>query len=289
MSKKDDKKKGQVETTGHVWDGIEEFNNPLPRWWLWTFYGTIIWGIIYTILYPAWPISSQGATPGVLGYSSRAELQAEMDRFDARLKPLKEKIVAVDLAAIKDDPQLADFARRGGKALFATWCSQCHGSGGQGAKGYPNLLDDEWLWGGTLDAIHTTIQHGVNDEHDEDTRTSEMPAWKDQLEPAEIDNVVQYVLKISGQEHDAAKAEAGATVFADNCAACHGDDGKGDQETGAPDLTNAIWLYGGDEATIRETVENGRKGVMPSWSKRGLDEAEIRQVAFYVHSLGGGQ
>ncbi len=289
MRKKDDKQKGPVETTGHSWDGIEEFNNPLPRWWLWTFYGTIIWGIIYTILYPAWPISTEGATPGVLGYSSRAELQAEMEKFDTRLKPLKEKIVAVDLAAIKDDPQLADFARRGGKALFATWCAQCHGSGGQGAKGYPNLLDDEWLWGGTLDAIHTTIRHGVNDEHDEDTRTSEMPAWKDQLEPTEIENVVQYVLKISGQEHDAARAEAGATVFADNCAACHGEDGKGDQETGAPDLTNAIWLYGGDEATIRETVENGRKGVMPSWSKRGLDEAEIRQVAFYVHSLGGGQ
>lgn len=288
MSKKPLQKKPEVGTTGHSWDGIEELNNPLPRWWLWLFYATVIWGLIWTILYPAWPISSQGATPGLLGYSSRQAVEADIRKFQEKNAALDAKLVAADLAAVRDDPELYSYAVKGGAAVFRTWCAQCHGSGAQGAIGFPNLLDDDWLWGGTVEDIYYTIAHGVRNEDDPDARYSEMPKWGEILEPEEIDAVVQYVLKISGQAHDAAKAEAGATVFADNCAACHGDDGKGDPAQGAPNLTDAIWLYGGDEAAITESVKNSRFGVMPAWSTR-LSEAQVRQAALYVHQLGGGQ
>ncbi|RMH45533.1 MAG: cytochrome-c oxidase, cbb3-type subunit III [Alphaproteobacteria bacterium] len=288
MSKKPLQKKPEVGTTGHSWDGIEELNNPLPRWWLWLFYATIIWGLIWTILYPAWPISSQGATPGLLGYSSRQAVEADIRKFEERNAPLDQKLVAADLTTVRDDAELYSYAVKGGAAVFRTWCAQCHGSGAQGAVGFPNLLDDDWLWGGTIEDIYYTVAHGVRNEDDPDARYSEMPKWGEILEPEEIDAVVQYVLKISGQSHDAARAEAGATVFADNCAACHGDDGKGDPAQGAPNLTDAIWLYGGDEAAITESVTNSRFGVMPAWSTR-LSDAQVRQAALYVHQLGGGQ
>jgi cytochrome c oxidase cbb3-type subunit 3 len=290
-AKKVTRKPGDVETTGHEWDGIEELNNPLPRWWLWTFYATILWALIYTIFFPAWPLIT-GATPGVLGFSTRANVAAEIQRFEAANGPMRDRLVAADLAAIKDDPELLQFATSAGAAVFRTNCSQCHGSGAAGvqATGYPNLLDDDWLWGGAMEDIHTTITHGIRNTTDVDARYSQMPAFgvDGLLEAPQIDAVVQHVLAISGQEHDAARAAEGATVFAENCAACHTEAGTGDRTQGAPNLTDAIWLYGGTAADLTYTVTYARFGVMPNWNQR-LSEADIRSVALYVHGLGGGE
>ena len=277
------------ETTGHEWDGIQEFNNPLPRWWLWTFYLTIIWGVLYTIAYPAWPLVS-GATQGLLGQDTRLDVAAEIQRYEDANAPIEAKLVAADLNAIATDPELVNYTQNAGGAVFRTWCAQCHGSGAAGAVGYPNLLDNDWLWGGTIEDIHATISHGIRNTTDPDARYSEMPKFgaDELLEPAQIDQVVQYVLQISGQEHDAGLATEGAVVFAENCAACHMEDGTGDRAQGAPNLTDAIWLYGGDQAALTETVTNARFGVMPSWTER-LSEADIRAVAAWVHSRGGGE
>ena len=273
-----------IETTGHEWDGIKELNTPLPRWWLWTMYATIVWGIAYTIAYPAWPMIS-GATAGVLGYSSRGEVAEEITRFDDMNAPLDTAIVAAELTAIEGDPELRNYAVNGGAAVFRTWCAQCHGAGAAGAKGYPNLLDDDWLWGGDIEAIHQTIAHGIRDAVDEDTRYSEMPAFGDILTDDEITAVAAYVGGLAG---GMSGDHPGAEVFADNCAACHGEDGKGDRSQGAPNLADAIWLWGGDQETIEATVRYSRFGQMPPWTGR-LSEAEIRQVAVYVHGLGGGE
>lgn len=297
MSKKPTTKK-QVETTGHSWDGISEYNNPLPRWWLWTFYACIVWGVAYSIAMPAWPIFASGATPGLLHSSTRADVAADIQKYADANKPIEEKLVATDLNQIANDPELVDFTRNAGGAVFRTWCAQCHGAGAGGNPGFPNLLDSDWLHGGTIEQIYTDVQHGIRDPLDPDTNpAAAMPAHLTDglLDQTQIDDVVQYVLQISGQQADAAKATAGAQVFADNCTACHGEDAKGMQEMGAPNLTDAIWLYGGDQATITKTVEFGRAGVMPSWSyapeggTARLSEAQIRSVAAYVHSLGGGQ
>ena len=290
MSKKPTQvEQDEVETTGHSWDGIEEYNNPLPRWWLYTLYATIIWAIGYTIAYPAWPMLN-GATPGVMGWSSRADVAAEIKAVDASNAEIEGKLAAADLTKISDDPALNSYAINAGAAIFQTWCAQCHGSGASGAKGYPNLLDDDWLWGGDVESIHTTIAHGVRNEDDDDARFSEMPKFgaDELLEPAEIDQVVNYVLTLSGQDSDAEMSKLGAVVFEDNCSSCHAEDGKGDRDQGAPNLTDAIWLYGGDEATIRETVTFARFGVMPTWAAR-LSESDINAVATYVHQLGGGE
>lgn len=283
--------KGQVETTGHDWDGIEEYNNPLPRWWVWVFYATIVWGIGYSIAYPAWPLIS-GATPGLLGASTRADVVAEIKRFDDANAAIKQQLIEAELTGISENPELMAYAERAGAAVFKTNCAQCHGSGAAGVegKGYPNLLDDDWLWGGDIENIHLTITHGIRNTTDADARYSEMPKFgADQLlEPQQISEVVEYVLKLSGQEHDAALASAGETVFVDNCSSCHMEDGSGDINQGAPKLSDAIWLYGGSREAITETVNYARFGVMPNWNTR-LSEDEIRAVALYVHSRGGGQ
>jgi len=280
-----------VGTTGHSWDGIEELNNPLPRWWVWVFYATIVWAVGYMIAYPAWPLIN-GATPGVLGASTRADVAAEIERFDAANADIKAQLIAAPLASIPTDQALMAYAEPAGGAVFKTYCAQCHGSGAAGVegKGYPSLLDDDWLWGGTIEDIHLTITHGIRNTTDPDARYSEMPKFGADglLEPAQIDAVVEHVLAISGQEHDAALATEGATVFADNCAACHGDTGVGDRAQGAPNLTDAIWLYGGSREKVKETVTYARFGVMPAWAGR-LTEDEIRAVAAYVHSRGGGE
>ena len=290
-AKKVTRKPDEVETTGHEWDGIEELNNPLPRWWLWTFYATILWALIYTIFFPAWPLIT-GATPGVLGFSTRANVATEIARVEKANAPMRDRLVAADLAAIKDDPELLQFATSAGAAVFRTNCSQCHGSGAAGvqATGYPNLLDDDWLWGGAMEDIHTTITHGIRNTTDVDARYSQMPAFgvDGLLEAPQIDAVVQHVLAISGQAHDAALAAEGATVFAENCAACHTEAGTGDRTQGAPNLTDAIWLYGGTVDDLTYTINNARFGVMPNWNQR-LSEADIRSVALYVHGLGGGE
>ncbi len=285
-----DKKTDEItgmETTGHEWDGIEELNSPLPRWWLWTFYITIIWGIGYTIAYPAWPLVN-AATKGVLGYSQRGEVAAEIARYDEQNAELRNALAEADLATLGDNPDLLRFAVAGGGAIFRANCSQCHGSGAAGAVGYPNLLDDDWLWGGEIDAIAYSITHGIRNETDTDAHYSEMPAFGELLEPQEIDAALNFVLQLSGQDHDAALASAGQAVFADQCSSCHGDAGLGDPTQGAPNLADAIWLYGGDAETIRYTIENARFGVMPAWGQR-LSKAEVNAVAAYVHGLGGGE
>ena len=279
----------QTETPGHEWDGIKELDTPMPRWWLWTLYATIVWGIGYVILMPAWPLVSS-ATPGLLGFSSRANVTAEIDAHRARNAPLNERLLATDLAMVADDPALLRFSVAGGRALFLAHCSQCHGAGGGGAiGGFPNLLDDDWLWGGTVADIHQTVTHGIRDETDFDTRFNMMPAFGGMLPDDEIEALVHYVRSLSGLEVADADLLAGAApIFEQNCAACHGDDGSGLPEMGAPDLTDGIWLFGGSEEAIRETITASRNGMMPAFQAR-LAPEEIAKVAIYVHSLGGGQ
>ena len=291
MSKND--KKHEVQTTGHEWDGIQEFNNPLPRWWVWIFYVTVVWAIGYAIAYPAIPLV-KGATPGLLGFSTRADVQKDIDRFTTMNEAVAAQLASADLATLADNPDVYNYAIQSGRATFATYCSQCHGSGAAGAKGYPNLLDNDWLWGGDIETIAYTVRHGVRNTEDEDNaRFSQMPAFgQDYLSEEEIDTVVNYVMSLSpeGLEHDAAKATAGATVYADNCAACHMEDGTGDRAQGAPNLADAIWLYGNDYATIKANVEKGPFGVMPAWGMNAnFDDAKIAAVAAYVHQLGGGE
>ena len=289
MSKPSKKQKGDPDTTGHVWDGIEEFDNPMPRWWLWTLYACIVWAIGYTIAYPAWPMIER-ATPGLLGWSTRGDVQADIDAVNEGNAAINARLVSTELTAIDGDKDLNTYAVSAGSAVFLTWCAQCHGSGAAGAKGYPNLLDDDWLWGGDIAAIYTTITHGIRTEDDDDAHYSEMPAFgrDDLLERGEIDQVVNYVMSLSGTPQDAALVEAGAVIFEDNCAACHATDATGDREQGAPNLKDAIWLYGGDYATLIQTVTNARFGVMPNWNTR-LNEAQLRAVSLYVHQLGGGE
>lgn len=287
--RKSNRKPDEVETTGHSWDGIEEFNNPMPRWWVWVFYLCIFWAAIYSVFYPAWPLLN-GATPGVLGWSSRGTAKAEMQSWVDQNKEIQAKLVATPLDQIKADPALAQFATNAGGAVFRTWCAQCHGSGAQGNKGFPNLLDDDWLWGGSLKDIDYTVTHGVRNTDDADARYSQMPAFGRDgiLTKPQINQVVQYVMSLTNAATDPKAAQAGKAIFAENCAACHGANGKGDRAQGAPNLTDAIWLYGGDRKTLTETVTNARFGVMPAWGKR-LSEADIRAVTYYVHSLGGGE
>lgn len=290
MSTEKKSQNGQVETTGHVWDeDLEEFNNPLPRWWLWTFYLTIVWGIGYTIAYPAWPLISQ-ATPGLLGYSTRAEVAEDIAAVEAANAAIEQRLVETELTAIAADAELHQYALNAGAAVFRTNCAQCHGAGAAGvqAAGYPNLLDDDWLWGGDIEAIHTTVTHGIRNTTDPDARFSEMPAFADVLSAEEIAQTAEYVLSLSGAEHDAALAAAGETLYLENCASCHGEAGEGMRELGAPTLNDAIWLYGGTREAIASQIAAPRNGVMPDWNER-LSEAEIRAVATYVHGLGGGE
>ena len=279
----------EVGSTGHTWDGITEYDNPMPRWWLWSFYATIVWGLAYTLFYPAWPLIN-GATQGFLRTDYRKELAAEVQRYDDANAAVQDRLTGVELAEIAGDQELSNYAMNAGRAVFATWCAQCHGSGAGGARGYPNLLDNDWLWGGTIEDIHTTVTHGIRSADDDETRYSEMPRFgtDELLEDEQIEQVVQYVLSISGQDHDAELAAAGQTPFIDNCSACHMEDGTGDQFQGAPDLTDAVWLYGGDAESLTQSVHDARFGVMPNWSPR-LSEDDIRAVSYYVHSLGGGE
>jgi len=276
-----------TDTTGHTWDGIKELNNPLPRWWLWTFYLTIIWGIGYTIAYPAWPMIS-GATSGLLGYSTRGEVAEDIARFEEVNAEISAQLAAVDLNLLSEDPELLRYAISAGASVFRTGCAQCHGSGAAGADGYPNLLDDDWLWGGDFESIEYTVRHGIRNEEDWDARYSEMTAFDDIFSNDEIDQVVQYVRQISGQEFDSALAGDGEELYLNSCAACHGDNGEGNRGLGAPNLSDAIWLYGGDPESLEETVRFARFGVMPAWGER-LSDAEIKAVTAYVHQLGGGE
>ncbi|SHL56708.1 cytochrome-c oxidase, cbb3-type subunit III [Roseibium suaedae] len=278
-----------VETTGHEWDGLKELNNPLPRWWLYSFYACILWAIGYWVIYPAWPLVS-GYTTGVMGYSQRADAIADYEAGMAERAVTGAKLVDASFEDIRTTPELLEFANANGAAAFGDNCAPCHGSGATGSKGYPNLQDDNWLWGGTIDQIYQTIEFGIRSGHDE-AHIGDMPAFgRDELLTKEqIDQVANFVASKTGLETDAgADLEAGATVYADNCAACHGEDLKGMQEMGAPNLTAATFLYGKSLAAIKSQVTNPHNGVMPSWEGR-LDPATIKSLAVYVHSFGGGQ
>jgi cytochrome c oxidase cbb3-type subunit 3 len=278
-----------TETTGHEWDGIQELNTPLPRWWLWTFYATVIWGLGYTIAYPAWPMIS-GATTGVLGWNSRTQIALEQANAKAAQASMVSRIEAASLDEITKDADLLQFAKAGGAAAFKVNCVQCHGSGAAGAPGYPNLNDDDWIWGGSLEAIQTTLLHGIRYAQNPNTRDSQMPRFGVDgiLTPVQIVQVTEHVLAISGQEADAAAAQAGSVIFAENCAACHGASGEGNRDLGSPALADAIWLYGSDRVAIAQQITDPTMGVMPAWSPR-LDATSVKQLAVYVHSLGGGE
>ena len=285
-----DAHKTTVGTTGHEWDGLEELNNPLPRWWLWTFYATIIWALAYWVVYPAIPLATS-FTKGVFGWTSREQVVKDLDGLKEIRGPMTAKIETASLQDIEKTPELFSFARAQGAAAFAVNCSPCHGAGAQGFKGYPNLNDDDWLWGGSLDAIHQTLQHGIRWDADKDTRSSMMPAFgKDGiLKPEEISMTADYVRSLSGLPTDkgADLAKAGE-IYAANCAACHGEQGEGNQDLGAPKLNDKVWLYGSDKNLIMERIQLGGGGQMPAWSAR-LDAPTIKSLAVYVHSLGGGQ
>ncbi|WP_284179564.1 cytochrome-c oxidase, cbb3-type subunit III [Rhabdaerophilum sp. SD176] len=277
-------------TTGHSWDGIRELNTPLPRWWLWTFYVTILWSIGYWLVYPAWPLISSHTT-GFFGYSSRAAVTVEVQALEQRRDQQAAGLKTASLEEIKASPDLLRVALARGKASFAENCVGCHGQGGTGAPSYPNLTDDDWVWGGALKDIQTTIQHGIRWTQNADTRVGEMLAFGRQgmLKKDEIEQVVDFVRSLAKLEPaKGADLAAGKAVYDANCAACHGEAGKGNREVGAPDLTDAIWLYGSSREAMIESVHNGRAGIMPAWSSR-LDPVTIKALTVYVHSLGGGQ
>ncbi|RVT96102.1 cytochrome-c oxidase, cbb3-type subunit III [Rhodovarius crocodyli] len=277
-----------TDTTGHEWDGLKELNTPLPRWWLYTFYATIVFAAVWVVLYPAIPI--RGLT-GVLGYTAREAGTAELAEARTRAEPMMARLRAATPAQIAADPDLRAYAIAGGRVAFANNCAACHGAGGQGATGgYPTLADDDWLWGGTLDAIRTTITHGIRSPDDEEARTSVMPRFlgDGMLTRPQIHDVAQHVLGLSGLATDQAAAQRGAAVFAENCVSCHGDQGEGNAELGAARLNDRIWLNGPDTRAIEAFIANPRLGVMPAFGQR-LDAATINMLAVYVHSLGGGR
>jgi cytochrome c oxidase cbb3-type subunit 3 len=278
-----------VETTGHVWDGdLKELNKPLPKWWLYVLYATIVWSIGYWIVYPAWPTMTD-YTKGVIGYSQRGEVTKQVADARTAQSTYFAQIEATPLDQIQNNQELMPFVMAGGAAVFGDNCGPCHGKGAQGGPGYPNLNDDDWLWGGSPEAIEHTIKYGIRSGHDE-ARDMAMPRFglDGMLEPAQIDDIAQYVMSLSGNATDEAAAARGAPLFADNCAACHGESGQGNVDLGAPNLTDSIWLYGGDLADIKKSIETGRGGVMPYWAGR-LDPVTIKMLTAYVHALGGGQ
>ncbi len=272
-------------TVGHEWDGIEELDTPMPRWWLIALYISIAWAAVYVVLYPAWPLVN-GATQGLLGWSSRAQLAQEMERENASKGSLLAAIAGTPIESLPEHTELMRQAVSGGRAAFRVNCVQCHGAEAAGGAGYPNLNDDDWLWGGDLKTIEATIAYGVRQPGDNETHNSFMPAFGDGiLASTQIGQVADHVLSLSGKARGSA---AGAQLFADNCAACHGPAGHGNRALGAPNLADAIWLYGGTKEAIVTQIASPQHGVMPAWRGR-LDPVTIKMLAAYVHSLGGGE
>jgi len=286
MSKKRIDEPTGTETVGHEWDGIEELDTPMPRWWLWTLYLTIIWGVVYVILYPAWPLVNK-ATEGVLGWSSRGELAEEMSVVDQERATVREELARIPIERLPENSELFAQAVAGGRSAFQVHCSQCHGSGAAGSQtlGYPNLNDDDWLWGGDLKAIEYTLVNGIRAPGVDDTRTSVMPPFEGVFEPAQIDGLVNHVLSLSGK---GASSGTGAQLYQDNCSVCHGTAGEGNRELGAPRLNDAIWLYGSSREQVRDQILTPKMGRMPHWSER-LDPVTIKMLSAYVWSLGGGE
>lgn len=268
----DIKPEEQAQSMGHVWDeDLEELNNPLPRWWLNMFYLTLFFGIGYLVLYPG-----LGSFAGMLGWTSTGQYQQEMDLADARYGPLFSRYESMDIVAVADDPE----ARRMGERLFVTYCATCHGSDARGARGFPNLRDNNWLYGGEPETIKQSIMNG---------RNGVMPAWESALGgEAGVADVTEYVLSLSGRNVDEEAAARGKEKFQTLCVSCHGADGTGNQALGAPNLTDNIWLYGGSRARIMESIAKGRSGVMPPHGEF-LGKDKVHLLAAYVYSLSTGQ
>lgn len=277
-----------TETTGHEWDGIKELDTPLPRWWLWTWYGCIAAAVVYWVLMPAWP-GITGYTRGILGQSDRAQVAQELNGLAAQRQAGESRLRAATLQQIEADPELQDYAMQVGASVFGDNCATCHGAGGAGVKGYPNLRDDVWLWGGSLDAIQRTIQVGVRSGHARAQGEKIMPAFgRDQmLNDGQIADLTEYVVALSGRKADTAAVVRARQTFADQCAACHGSAGTGDAAQGIPNLTDHEWLYGADRAAIRDQIWAGRNGVMPTWEARFSPET-VKALAVYVHANAGG-
>lgn len=275
-----------TEFVGHEWDGIQELNTPLPRWWLWTFYATVAWAAVYVVLYPAWPLVEK-ATEGTLGWSSRGELAEQMSAADMARRDVFERIAATDITKLPADPELMQQAVSGGAAAFKVNCVQCHGAGAAGYEqyGYPNLNDNDWIWGGDLSEIEYTLTHGIRWEGSSQTRLAYMPAFEGIFDDAQVDALTNHVLSLSGK---APTNSTGAQLYAENCAACHQPAGGGDPQQGAPALNDAIWLYGGTAQAVRTQILAPRHGVMPGWSDK-LDPVTIKMLAAYVHTRGGGE
>lgn len=289
MSQKEIDAPTGVETTGHEWDGIKELNNPMPRWWLTVFYISIIWSIAYWVVMPSWP-GLTGYLKGTRNHSERANVDNAIATLSVtRDEQLKRLLSADSLAAIEADPDLLQYAMTAGQSIFGDNCATCHGAGGQGNIGYPALVDDDWLWGGSLAEIQKTIHYGIRSTHPE-TRVNIMAAYGQTgaLNSGQIVDLVEYVTSISGGEANPEAAARGAEVFAIQCVSCHGAEGRGNIALGAPNLTDGIWLYGGARADIERSINAGRNGVMPYWADR-LSEEQISALAIYVHALGGGE
>ena len=278
-----------IETTGHEWDGIRELDNPLPRWWLWVWYGTIVIAIVYWVLMPAWP-GITGFTRGVLGQSDRSALASDLKALEAVRGAGAVKLKSASLEQIESDPELQAYALEVGQSVFGDNCATCHGAGGGGGKGYPNLRDDIWLWGGTLADIHRTLVVGIRSGHPGARGETMMSAFgRDQLlTPAQVSDMTEYVVALSRRPADRAAVLRVTQTFQDQCSSCHGSAGTGDRAKGAPDLTDAEWLYGADRSAIYSQIWNGRNGVMPSWEARFSAET-VKALAVYVHVNSGGE
>jgi cytochrome c oxidase cbb3-type subunit 3 len=277
-----------METTGHEWDGIKELDTPLPRWWLWMFYGCIAFAVIYWVLMPSWP-GINGYLPGILHESVRADVVKDLAGLKAQRAGEGNRLTTASLETIEKDPQLQAYALAVGQSIFGDNCAQCHGAGGTGGHGYPNLRDDIWLWGGSLEDIQRTITYGVRAD-DPNTRMSQMPSFGRDgiLQPAQVTDLTEYVVSLSHRQADAAAVARAAPVFAANCAVCHGPEGHGNQAMGAPNLTDNDWLYGPDRASIHDQIWNGHGGVMPAWGHR-FDANTIKALTVYIHANAGGK
>jgi cytochrome c oxidase cbb3-type subunit III len=288
MSEREVDEHSGVETTGHEWDGIRELDNPLPRWWLWIMWISVAVAVVYWILMPAWP-GVHGYTKGVLHQSDRATVAGELNALKTLRGVQAARLTNASLEQIERDPELQAYALTAGQAVFGDNCATCHGVGGAGSAGYPNLRDDVWLWGGTLEDIEHTITVGIRTGQP-NARFSQMPAFgRDQmLSSAQINDLTEYVVALSRRSADKAAVARAAPVFAEQCASCHGPEGKGDQTKGAPNLTDGEWLYGSGRDAIHGQIFNGKGGVMPTWGGR-FDPQTIKALAVYIHANAGGQ
>ena len=276
------------DTTGHEWDGVKELNTPLPKWWLYVLYACIAWAMVLIVLYPSIP-GIHGYFHGLLGYSQRDSVDADVRAVAAQRAVYMNRIKALSFAEIRKDPRLLEVAETAGRITFANNCQPCHGAGGGGNPGYPALAAGNWMWGGTLAAIQQTVTHGIRSS-DPDARESQMPRFGIDgiLKPVEIQHVADYVMTLFGQPVAGVDVAAGRKLFADNCAQCHGDQGQGNREFGAPRLAARTHLRVSDRESVVRQITSPVMGVMPNWNTR-LDEATIKSVTLYVHSLGGGE